>query len=49
MLNFFKNLRCRVFNTLIVKYKHNTGTEYEPFLEMVILLLQIADYQCNMQ
>ena len=40
--------RCRASNTLIIRYKHNTGTEFEPLLETVVLLLQIADSQRNM-
>ena len=40
--------RCRASNTLIIRYKHNTGTEFEPLLETEVLLLQIADYQYNM-
>lgn len=40
--------RCRASNTLIIKYKHNAGTEFEPLLETVVLLLQIADSQYNM-
>lgn len=39
--------RCRASNTLIIRYKHNTGTEFEPLLETVVLLLQIADSQRN--
>lgn len=37
--------RCRASNTLIIRYEHNTGTEFEPLLETVVLLLQIADSQ----
>lgn len=37
--------RCRASNTLIIKYKHNAGTGFEPLLETVVLLLQIADSQ----
>ncbi len=40
--------RCRASNTLIIRCKHNTGTEFEPLLETVLLLLQIADSQRNM-
>ena len=40
--------RCRASNTLIIRYEHNTGTEFEPLLETVFLLLQIADSQRNM-
>ena len=39
--------RCRASNTLIIRYKRNTGTEFEPLLETVVLLLQIADFQCD--
>ena len=41
--------RCRASNTLIVRYKHNAGTEFEPLLETVVLLLQITDSQRYMQ
>ena len=37
--------RCRASNTLIIRYEHNAGTEFEPLLETVVLLLQIADSQ----
>ena len=37
--------RCRASNTLIIKYKHNAGAGFEPLLETVALLLQIADPQ----
>ena len=40
--------RCRASNTLIIRYEHNAGTEFEPLLETEVLLLQIADYQYNM-
>ncbi len=40
--------RCRASNTLVIRCKHNTGTEFEPLLETVVLLLQIADSQCDM-
>ena len=39
--------RCRASNTLIIRYEHNTGTEFEPLLETVFLLLQITDFQCD--
>ena len=41
-------LRCRVSNALIIRYEHNAGTEFEPLLETVVLLLQIADSKRNM-
>ena len=41
------NFRCRASNTLIIRYENNTGTEFEPLLETVFLLLQITDYQCD--
>ena len=37
--------RCIASNTLIIRYEHNAGTEFEPLLETEVLLLQIADYQ----
>ena len=37
--------RCRASNTLIIRYENNAGTEFEPLLETVVLLLQITDYQ----
>ena len=40
--------RCRASNTLIIRYEQNEGTEFEPLLETVVLILQIADYQYNM-
>lgn len=40
--------RCRVSNALIIRYEHNAGTAFEPLLETVVFLLQIADSQCNM-
>ena len=40
--------RCRASNTLIIRYEHNAGTEFEPLLETVVLLLQITDSQRNM-
>ena len=40
--------RCRASNTLIIRYENNAGTEFEPLLETVVLLLQIADSQRNM-
>lgn len=40
--------RRRASNTLIIRYEHNAGTEFEPLLETEVLLLQIADYQYNM-
>ena len=39
--------RCRASNTLIIRYENNAGTEFEPLLETVVLLLQIADFQCD--
>lgn len=33
--------RCRAFNTLIIRYEQNEGTEFEPLLETVVLILQI--------
>ncbi len=39
--------RCRASNTLIIRNEHNTGTEFEPLLETVFLLLQITDFQCD--
>lgn len=39
--------RCRASNALIIRYKFNTGTEFEPLLETVFLLLQITDSQRN--
>ena len=42
------NFRYRASNTLIIRYEHNAGTEFEPLLETVVLLLQIADSQRNM-
>ena len=41
--------RCRASNTLIIRYEHNAGTEFEPLLETVVSLLQITDYQRYMQ
>lgn len=41
-------LRCIASNTLIIRYEHNTEIEFEPFLETVVLLLQITDSKCNM-
>ena len=41
-------LRCRASNTLIIRYERNAGTEFEPLLETLVLLLQIADSQRNM-
>ena len=40
--------RCRASNTLIIRYEPNAGTEFQPLLETVVLLLQIADFQCYM-
>ena len=40
--------RRRASNTLIIRYEHNIGTEFEPLLETVFLFLQIADFQCYM-
>ena len=40
--------RRRASNTLIIRYEHNIGTGFEPLLETVVLLLQIADSQRNM-
>ena len=40
--------RCRASNTLIIRYEHNAGTEFEPLFKTVVLLLQIADSQRNM-
>ena len=37
--------RCRASNILIIRYEHNAGTEFEPLLETVVFLLQIADSQ----
>lgn len=37
--------RCRASNTLIIRYEHNAGTEFEPLSETVVLLLQITDSQ----
>ena len=37
--------RYRASNTLIIRYEHNIGTGFEPLLETVVLLLQIADSQ----
>ena len=31
----------RAFNTLIIRYEQNEGTEFEPLLETVVLILQI--------
>lgn len=42
------DLRYRASNTLITRYEHNAGTEFEPLLETVVLILQIADSQRNM-
>lgn len=39
--------RCRASNTLIIRYENNAGTEFEPLLKTVVLLLQIADFQCD--
>ena len=39
--------RSLASNTLIIRYEHNAGTEFEPLLETEVLLLQIADYQYN--
>lgn len=39
--------RCRASNTLIIRHERNTGTEFGPLLETVVLLLQIADSQCD--
>lgn len=33
--------RCRAFNTLIIRYEQNEGTEFEPLLETVVLIFQI--------
>lgn len=35
------SLRYRAFNTLIIIYEQNEGTEFEPLLETVVLILQI--------
>ena len=40
--------RYRASNTLIIRCEHNAGTEFEPLLETVVWLLQIADSQYNM-
>ena len=40
--------RCIASNTLIIRYEYNAGTEFEPLLETVVLLLQITDYQRDM-
>ena len=40
--------RCRASNILIIRYKHNARTGFEPLLETVVLLLQITDSQRNM-
>ena len=37
--------RCRASNTFIIRYEHYAGTEFEPLLETVVFLLQIADSQ----
>lgn len=33
--------RCIAFNTLIIRYEQNEGTEFGPLLETVVLILQI--------
>lgn len=40
--------RCRASNTLIIRHKYNAGTEFEPLLGTVVLLLQITESQCDM-
>ncbi len=45
----YATFRCRVSNTLIIRYEHNAGTGLEPLLETVVLLLQITDSQRYMQ